>query len=113
MDLKDIVELSVARFHTDDTIAYLECKITEHRQKYTELFPGIVLWPKHHFVEHYPELIKLCGPLLGQWTMCFEAQLLQAGLKAYKMLQECATVISSETPANVFLLHKALFPTEA
>ncbi len=38
LDLKDIVELAVARFHTDDTIAYLECKITEHRQKYTELF---------------------------------------------------------------------------
>lgn len=74
LDLKDIVELAVARFHTDDTIAYLECKITEHRQKYTELFPGILLRPKHHFVEHYPELIKRYGPLVGQWTMRFEAK---------------------------------------
>ncbi len=74
LDLKDIVELAVARFHTDDTIAYLECKITEHRQKYTELFPGVVLRPKHHFVEHYAELIKLYGPLVGQWTMRYEAK---------------------------------------
>ena len=57
LDLKDIVELVV-----DESVAYLEYKISEHRQRYQEVFPGQRLLPKHHFLEHYPEMIKLFGP---------------------------------------------------
>lgn len=56
------------------SIAYLECKISEHRQRYQELFPDQKLLPKHHFLEHYPELIKYLGPLVTLWTMRFEAK---------------------------------------
>lgn len=40
MDLKDIMELVVAPSHTDESIAYLEGKISGHRQKFQELFPN-------------------------------------------------------------------------
>lgn len=73
MDLKDIVELVVAPTHTDESIAYLEGNISEHRQKYQALFPDVKLLPKHHYLEHYPQPIRMFGPLVGLRTMLFEA----------------------------------------
>jgi len=63
LDLKDIAELIVAPVHSRESVAYLECKISEHRSRYQELFPDKRLLPKHHFLEHYPEMIKCFGPL--------------------------------------------------
>ncbi|KAL2095439.1 hypothetical protein ACEWY4_010158 [Coilia grayii] len=74
MDLKDIVELVVAPTHTDESIGYLEFKISDHRHKYQYLFPDVPLLPKHHFLEHYPQLIRAFGPLVGHWTLQFEAK---------------------------------------
>lgn len=74
MDLKDIVELVVAPVHTEESIAFLDCKISEHRQKFQEVFPDVKLIPKHHFIEHYPQLIRSWGPLVALWTMRFEAK---------------------------------------
>lgn len=74
MVLKDIVELLVAPTHTEDSIDYLECKISEHRKIYQELLPNVQLLPKHYFLEHYPALIRKFGPLLGLWRMRFEAK---------------------------------------
>lgn len=74
MDLKDIVELVVAPTHTDESIAYLEFKISDHRHKYQDLFPDVPLLPKHHYLEHYPQLIRAFGPLVGHWTLRFEAK---------------------------------------
>lgn len=74
MDLKDIVELVVAPVHTDESISYLESKIVEHRQRYQELFPDVRLLPKHHYLEHYPQMIRCFGPLVAVWTMRFEAK---------------------------------------
>jgi len=74
LDLKDIAELVVAPVHCLESIAYLECKISEHRERYQELFPEQKLLPKHHFLEHYPEMIKCFGPLVSLWTMRFEAK---------------------------------------
>lgn len=74
MDLKDIVELVVAPVHNDESISYLESKIIEHRQRYQELFPDARLLPKHHYLEHYPQMIRFFGPLVILWTMRFEAK---------------------------------------
>lgn len=74
LDLKDIVELTVAPVQSTETIAYLNSKISEHRDRLLELFPDIKLLPKHHFVEHYPQMIKNFGPLVSLWTMRFEAK---------------------------------------
>ncbi|XP_070410106.1 uncharacterized protein [Nothobranchius furzeri] len=74
MVLKDIIELLVAPVHTEDSIAYLESKISEHRKRYQDLFPNVQLFPKHHFLEHYPSVIRKFGPVVGLWTMRFEAK---------------------------------------
>lgn len=55
--LKDIVELVPAPVQTEETVAYLEFKISEHRQKYLELLP-VCLLPKHHYLERYPQMIQ-------------------------------------------------------
>lgn len=74
LTLKDIVELVVAPVHTVESIAYLDFKISEHRDRFLEVFPEQKLIPKHHFLEHYPALIDKYGPLVGVWTMRFEAK---------------------------------------
>ncbi|OON91157.1 MAG: hypothetical protein ATN32_02455 [Candidatus Epulonipiscium fishelsonii] len=73
-DLKDIVELVVAPFHTEDSISYLNFKISEHRAVFQEVFPHERIRPKHHYLEHYPQLIRQFGPLVALWTMRFEAK---------------------------------------
>jgi len=73
-DLKDIVDLVVTPVHTDETIAYLNFKISEHRVRFKEVFPDSNLLPKHHFLEHYPQLIYQFGPLVSLWTLRFEAK---------------------------------------
>lgn len=72
--LKDIVDLVVAPFHTKESIAYLQFKISEHRMVFQEVFPDTKLLPKHHYLEHYPELIEQFGPLVALWTMRFKAK---------------------------------------
>ena len=39
MDLKDIVELAMSHAFTDDTIQYMSCKISDHRQLLQEVLP--------------------------------------------------------------------------
>ena len=87
LDLKVIVELVVAPVHNNESIAYLECKISDHRQGYRELFPIKKLLPKHHYIEHYPQLIRLFGPIVGFWTIRFEAkQFFLKGNQTYQLL---------------------------
>ncbi len=74
LDLKEIVELAVAQVHTEESIGYLQSKISDHRQKYQEAFPNQKLLPKHHYLEHYPHMIWCFGPLVGLWTMRFEGK---------------------------------------
>lgn len=75
LDLKQIVELVVAPVHSNESnFASLQSKISDHRRQYQEVFPNNKLLPKHHYIEHYAELIKFFGPLVGLWTLQFEAK---------------------------------------
>jgi len=74
MDLKDIVELCFAPIISDHCIGYLAMKVADHKVTYRHLFPDKKFKPKHHFVEHYPDLIREYGPLGAMWTMRFEAK---------------------------------------
>ncbi len=74
LNLKDIVELVLAPVHSEETVCFLDSKISEHRHRFCEAFPEQRLIPKHHFLEHYPQLIKAFGPLVSLWTMRFEAK---------------------------------------
>lgn len=74
MSLKDIIELVVAPVHNEESIAYLDANISEHRHRFQEVFTNEVLIPKHHFFEHYSALIKSSGPVIAFWTMRFETK---------------------------------------
>ena len=74
MNLKDVVELVMAPVHTDETLGYMNSKISEHRFRYLDVFPEEKLKPKHHFLEHYPWLLTAFGHLVALWTMRFEAK---------------------------------------
>lgn len=71
--LKDIVELVVSHIHTEQTICYLDSKISEHRHRFLQVFPQKKI-PKLHFLEHDLQLIRAYGPLVFLWTMRFEAK---------------------------------------
>ncbi len=67
MLLKDIVELAV-----DESIHGLDCKVSEHGNLLQTTFPDFKIHPKHHFIEHYPEMIKTFVLPSDVWTMRFE-----------------------------------------
>lgn len=52
----------------------LDSLISKHRHRFCSVFPEGKLTPKHHFVEHYPQLIRAFGPLVSLRTMRFEAK---------------------------------------
>lgn len=74
MDLKEVVELSLCPEFTEESIQYLQSKIQDHREMLKEVFPDFKLRPKHHYIEHYPDLVRCFGPLIHLWTMRFEGK---------------------------------------
>ena len=74
LELKDIVEILASSSFTDESLCYLDAKISEHRKLLLIAFPGLKLKPKHHFLEHYAHLIRCFGPVVDFWTFRFEAK---------------------------------------
>ena len=68
------MELLASSSFTDESLCYLDAKISEHRKLLLIVFPGQKLKPKHHFLEHYAHLIRCFGPLVDFWTLRFEAK---------------------------------------
>lgn len=74
MDLKEIVEIVLSHSLSEETLCYLSCKLADHRLLLTSTFPDFKLKPKHHFIDHYPQLTKCFGPLVNVWTMRYESK---------------------------------------
>lgn len=74
LELKVIVELLASSSFTDESLCYLDAKISEHGKLLLIVFPGLKLKPKHHFLEHYAHLMRCFGPLVDFWTLRFEAK---------------------------------------
>lgn len=74
MTLKDVLELSMSTCFTEESLCFLDSKISEHRHLFQKVFEDEKLRPKHHYVEHYPQLIQTFGPLSDLWTMRFEGK---------------------------------------
>ena len=53
---------------------FLQDKITDYLELRITCFPKIQLRPKHHFLVHYPSLIRHFGPLKHMWTLRFESK---------------------------------------
>lgn len=75
MDLKEVVELVVSAEFSEATLCFLETKILDHRHLLRETFPNLRFRPKHHYIEHYPHLIRCFGPLDELWMMRFEVDI--------------------------------------
>lgn len=71
--LRKIVSITLERSVTELTAELLQTLINEHHILYIELF-GETLKPKHHFMVHYPTIMKIVGPLRPLWSMRFEAK---------------------------------------
>lgn len=74
LELKDIVEILASSHFSTESLGYLVSKVSDHRKLLQEQFPDFKLRPKHHFIEHYAELIKCFGPVIDFWTIRFEAK---------------------------------------
>lgn len=55
-------------------VALLKSLILQYIELRVQLFPNVNLRPKHHFLVHYPYLIKKFGPLRFVWTMRYESK---------------------------------------
>lgn len=74
MVLKDVLELDLSLRFTNESLCYLESKQSQHRELLLTAIPDCRLRPKHHYIEHYPHLTKVFGPLIDMWTMRFEGK---------------------------------------
>lgn len=74
MVLKEMVDLITAQAISESQIAYLSVVISEYLHLRVSSFCSIRLRPKHHFITHYPYLIRQFGPLIRFWTMRFESK---------------------------------------
>ena len=52
----------------------LEARINSHNTMFRKCFPLNKLKPKHHFIEHYPHLMRCYGPLVQCSTIRYEAK---------------------------------------
>ena len=70
--LKSISEILSMRFFQRGCITLLKVLITEHHEMYIRFFRNMK--PKHHFLLHYPRIIKRIGPIINVWCMRCEAK---------------------------------------
>lgn len=71
--LRKILSITLERSITESTAELLQTLINEHHILYIDLF-GESLKPKHHFMLHYPTIMKIVGPLHSLWSMRFEGK---------------------------------------
>lgn len=69
LDCLAIIKAPISSFSLS---SYLEDLITDHHELYLRLFGE--LKPKHHFMLHYPESIRMVGPLYRMCAQRFEGK---------------------------------------
>lgn len=99
--LRQIINIIMSSSFTFATIQLLETLISEHHSLYMEVFAE-PLKPKHHFIVHYPRLLKRLGPLKHLSCFRFEAK--------HKQFKETAKVIRSRRncPYTLALKHQLI-----
>lgn len=99
--LRQIINIIMSSSFTSATIQLLETLISEHHSLYMEVFAE-PLKPKHHFIVHYPRLLRRLGPLKHLSCFRFEAK--------HKQFKENAKAIRSRRncPYTLALKHKLI-----
>lgn len=71
--LLQIIQIISSKYIRECDILHLEKNIEIHLSGSIELF-NVKLLAKHHFVTHYPSVIRKMGPLRHMWMMRFESK---------------------------------------
>ena len=71
--LSEIVEIVCSPSIHQSYLSYLQLIIKQYISLRLQFFDE-PLRPKHHFLSHYPYLIKQFGPLVKTWTLRFESK---------------------------------------
>lgn len=74
LQLREIIELVCFNEISFEQTLYLDEIVQYYLEERKTLFPTVSLKPKHHYLRHYPDLIRQYGPLIHVWTMRFESQ---------------------------------------
>lgn len=74
LQLREIVELVCAPTISTGQVACLRVLIDEYLYIRMQTFGDHPLKPKHHYLNHYPELTVHFGPLIRLWTLRFESK---------------------------------------
>ena len=53
---------------------YLQDLIAEHHRLFKHLYPEMPMINKHHHLVHYPQCLRMSGPMVHLWCMRFEAK---------------------------------------
>lgn len=72
--LNDISALILSVKLSLNQLAYLKYLIEEYMELRVQMFPNDKLRPKHHYLTHYPYLIRKFGPLKHLWTLRYESK---------------------------------------
>lgn len=72
--LLQLVNIVFSPVLSEGMTIYLKHLIADHHRLFKQLFPEINLIPKHHFLLHYPRIIRNIGPVLHMWCMRYEAK---------------------------------------
>lgn len=96
----------------ETTLNRLQNTIEKHHSLYVQLF-GNTLKPKHHFLTHYPSIIRQVGPLKHLWCFKFESKHRELKLYTNSITSRKNTPLSIGTKcmlkfSNRLLLEKGL-----
>ncbi|XP_074645846.1 uncharacterized protein LOC141902103 [Tubulanus polymorphus] len=72
--LQKIKILCLSPVISADTMTFLEILVTQHNQRFRDLYPAINITPKMHYLLHLPSQMAMFGPLRNHWCMRFEAK---------------------------------------
>jgi len=99
--LREIINIIMSSSFTYATTQLLETLISKHHSLYMEVFEE-PLKPKHHFIVHYPQLLRRLGPLKHLSCFRFEAK--------HKQFKEHAKTIRSRRncPYTLALKHQLI-----
>ncbi|XP_011879293.1 PREDICTED: uncharacterized protein LOC105568321, partial [Vollenhovia emeryi] len=67
LKLKSIVDIVSTPYVNLRSLSYLSILISEQHEMYLTVFPNVTLKPKHHYMLHYPQVMRRVGPL---WPIC-------------------------------------------
>lgn len=79
LNMHDLQDACLQPEFSEHDLQLLDIIISEHNQFYKDYF--LVLKPKFHFLLHYTEVIRRCGPLKD--LMCFRLEAKHQELKSY------------------------------